>query len=85
MLKRIKSLSFTMAVSGAATSSLREIGMTPAAISSGGTSDSQIGSSKLAGVPARETKLSFVRISGYRPTATRYFNPADNPESGEAK
>ena len=144
--------------SAATTSSLPEMRMTPAEVLSGGTGDTQIGSSKLAGVHTKvlfgePSKAGFysillfvpphttiqahshrddrmavvvsgewhfgygthfhenslkalspgsvysepggmnhfaqtgadpvvVQISGYGPTDTRYFNPADDPESG---
>ncbi len=150
---------FLVAASAATTSSLPEMRMTPAEVLSGEVGDSQIGSSKLAGVhtkilfgePAKAGFYSIllfvpphttiqahshrddrvatvvsgewhfgygthfdanslkglppgsiysepgrldhfaqtgddsvvVQISGYGPTDTRYFNPADDPESGK--
>ena len=148
-------LIFLVAASAATTSSLPEMRMTPAEVLSGEVGDSQIGSSKLAGVhtkilfgePAKAGFYSIllfvpphttiqahshrddrvatvvsgewhfgygthfdarslkalppgsvysepglaqtgddsvvVQISGYGPTDTRYFNPADDPESGK--
>src|SRR5438876_4482489 len=49
-------LAFLVAASAATTSSLPEMRMTPAEVLSGGVGDSQIGSSKLAGV---HTKILF--------------------------
>jgi quercetin dioxygenase-like cupin family protein len=159
MWKRISfAFVFLVAAAAATTSHLPEMRMTPAEVLSGGAGDSQIGSSKLAGVhtkvlfgePAKAGFYSIllfvpphttiqahshrddrvatvvsgewhfgygthfderslkalapgsvysepggdnhfaqtgddpvvVQISGYGPTDTRYFNPADDPEAG---
>jgi hypothetical protein len=121
-------LSILVATCSATAPSIPELRMTPTEIKSGDKGESQIGSSKLAGVHAnRDDRMAtvvsgtwhfgygthfdekalktlpvgsvysepggvnhfartaeepvVVHISGFGPTDTRYFNPADDPEN----